>query len=512
MFSNKTYAIRGIDKDNTTGLQGDSDKSKTGIQCRSNVNLIGSSINDTIIKVIPNSHERYSVFRLTGVKNIKICNMTLKGDTLEHTGTTGEWGTGITCTMSQNIILEKINILDMWGDGIYIGLSNNTGVVYENIPKNVLIKDILIDNVGRNGVSLCSVDTLYIENLKCKNINRTFPKSGIDIECEGWVDGFEGTLKNVRINNYYVENCARGIDIFTKKNNVDYDIEVNNYTTNNCAQGILCEDYNSNIGNIKFNNCYFKNSRYNSISCVNKSATYRLTLDNVNILNNGIITATTAPSSICNRTAILVGCSKEMVCDIGNLKINNLRIYNDNDILCRRPIYISTVDSDGITHSNNGYKFKDICINNILEYEAFDEGAGGIPYTYIKHGLYENLDIDSRKFIYTGTYSNPTLSTTIDGLRIMSDINLGDKRMVFYMKEVDINVYDGFEYTFKKENPNSSEFVISTASASIIGIDNPNDYKYLYTKQNGSELKIKLINGQWYVVDIKGIWSYRGGL
>lgn len=512
MFSNKTYAIRGIDENNTTGLQRDSDDTKTGIQCKTGINLVGSSMNETIIKVIPNSHETYSIFMIRGRKNIKISDMTLQGDTLEHLGTAGEWGHGINCIMSQNIILENLKIIDMWGDGIYLGLGYTSGIYFEDISRNIVIRNVEIDNVGRNGLSLCTVDTLYIDNLKCKNITRTFPKSGIDIEAEGYADGFDAVLKNIRINNYYAEKCVRGVEIYTGITNIDYDIEFNNYTAYNNAQALLCEDFNSNTGSIRFNNFYSKNSRYNSIMCLNKSATYELIIDNLNILNNGVITAETNALSILERAAISITCSKDMERDIGNIKLNNIRIHNDNNVLCRQPIYISTFGTNGSIVASNGFKFKDISITNINEYTSLNEGAGGNGYMYVKHAEFKNLEIDTRKFIYNGTYAIPAINEIIGNVSVMSDRGTSSK-LVFYMNDnINTSVYNGFEITIKKENPLLEEMVISTVNKKINGLENPNEFNYLYTKQNGSELKIKLINEQWYVVDIKGTWLYRGGV
>ncbi len=514
IFSNKTYAIRGIDKDNTTGLEKDTDRTKIGIQCKSGVNLVGISMNDTKIKILPNSHERYAAFFMRGCKNIKISDMFIQGDTLEHTGTTGEWGHGIICTMSQNIIFENLKITDMWGDGIYLGLSSNhENLDFEDIPKNIIIRNVEIDNVGRNGLALCTVDTLYIDNLKCTNITRTFPKAGIDIEAEGWDGNHQASLKNIRINNYYAAECLKGIDIFTTKTDIEYDIEINNYTSINNTQAILCEDRNQNTGHIKINNFYAKNTKYNSILCCNKSNTYRLTIDGVNILNNGAITGANNLTGILQRGAIVFICDRDMIRDNGNVHLNNVRIYNDNDILCRYPVAMRCADTSGKLFNQNGFKFKDIKITNINEFASFNSGAGGHNYVYTTGAEIENVEIDSRKFIYTGTYPNPRVASSIRNIVTLSDDHIGSTRMICYLNDTD-TIYDGAEITLKKSNHLTIEYVISLheLNTPLHGIDNPNDLKVVYTSETGAELTVRLIDGEWYIVRKVGTWMVRGGL
>lgn len=166
-----------------------------GIITRDNVKLKFSK--NAFFKAIPNEKGSYSVINVLDVENVIIDSPRIIGERNEHTGTTGEWGHGISINGSTNVTVLSPDIKDCWGDGIYIGRSDK-----KNYSENVKIIQPICDNNRRQGISIVSVKDLTIENPLAKNTNGTAPSAGIDIEPNGNTD----RLENILIINPVTEN------------------------------------------------------------------------------------------------------------------------------------------------------------------------------------------------------------------------------------------------------------------------------------------------------------------
>lgn len=138
-----------------------------------------------------------------------------------------EFGHGIDIRSVQNITIDGGNIINCYGDAIYIGNSTEPSAVYQ-YSKNVTIKNVLIDYPYRNGISIVSgVDTL-IQNCTVYNRNGyrtilnepnqidTLQNENLTID-GGYYYGSSGSsiiefacsrdIKNVNIKNCYLYNA-----------------------------------------------------------------------------------------------------------------------------------------------------------------------------------------------------------------------------------------------------------------------------------------------------------------
>lgn len=151
---------------------------------------------DGTLRLAPNSFRKCDMIRVVG-SHVKIhgkgCVM---GDRLTHTGSEGEWGMGINFQKASHATLSGLTIKDCWGDCVYVGKKST----------DILIKDCLLDNSRRQGVSVTFADSVTIRNCKITNISGTYPQYGIDIE-----PNKKCSVDNVLIENVEVKNCEGGI-------------------------------------------------------------------------------------------------------------------------------------------------------------------------------------------------------------------------------------------------------------------------------------------------------------
>lgn len=174
----------------------------------------------------PNNLERYDMIKVFDASDVEIYNPVLVGDRKQHTGTTGEWGTGISIRSSSNVTVVHPVISDCWGDGMGIGQSSIKSPVSENIS----IYDAVLDNNRRNGISIASVNGLRLINPVAANSNGTLPMVGIHIE----PNGNYNTVQHVEISDAVTFNNANtgiAINILTLAGKADQqcDISINNH-------------------------------------------------------------------------------------------------------------------------------------------------------------------------------------------------------------------------------------------------------------------------------------------
>lgn len=163
------------------------------IYSNTTVNLNGNII------LNPNDLINYNIVTIKQRNNIIIQGGgSIVGDVVTHTGTTGEWGMGIYIYDGNNITIKDVSVKNCWGDGIYIGQTENT---VNNYPINILIDNVTITNNRRQGISITSVQNLTIRNCRILNtgaIKFTAPGAGINIE---------PSIANAMLENINIEGC-----------------------------------------------------------------------------------------------------------------------------------------------------------------------------------------------------------------------------------------------------------------------------------------------------------------
>lgn len=155
---------------------------------------------------------RSVIFNIRNVTDVEISGGTLTGDSTTHrytSGTTDEWCHLINIHGSTDVRLHDMRIEQATGDGVYIGQDGSQGEPIQN-NKNVTLRDLVIDTIGRNGVSVCSVDGCTIDNCYITNVYRTNPKAAVDVEKEGSYTSTK-SLTGVVINNLHGAECYYSI-------------------------------------------------------------------------------------------------------------------------------------------------------------------------------------------------------------------------------------------------------------------------------------------------------------
>jgi hypothetical protein len=144
------------------------------------------------------------------------------GERMEHRGTTGEWGMGISAWDSSDWqIVGGVEVADCWGDGIYVGTDGG------GFCENFLIEAVKVRNCRRNGISVIAGRNGEIRNFDIAKITATAPAGGIDLE----PDNPAMPNRNIRISNGRIREVSVGIYITLANEHVSVsgmDIEAGN--------------------------------------------------------------------------------------------------------------------------------------------------------------------------------------------------------------------------------------------------------------------------------------------
>ena len=106
-----------------------------------------------------------------------------------------EWRHAIKLMSCENVKILDLTIKSSGGDGVYVG-DNRKPV---NYCRDIVIKNCVIDDNNRQGISVISVVNLLIEDCVIKNTKGAAPQAGID---------FEPNSKKERLFNITVRNCV----------------------------------------------------------------------------------------------------------------------------------------------------------------------------------------------------------------------------------------------------------------------------------------------------------------
>jgi hypothetical protein len=208
----------------------------------------------------PNNLTNYQILRIFNANNVRIYFPVLVGDRDQHTGTTGEWGMGISIASSSNIQIINPKVSKCWGDGIYIGqLTKNSSDIQIYYPQ--------VDYARRNGISIVSATNVTILNPVVSNINGTEPMAGIDMEPNQNSD----SLDNITIDRPVTFNSKRGLMIVLMgligKNGQQVNINVKNHIDDQSQTALHYSGYKQFYnyapigGNINITNSTWKNNK-----------------------------------------------------------------------------------------------------------------------------------------------------------------------------------------------------------------------------------------------------------
>ncbi|HJW34562.1 MAG TPA: right-handed parallel beta-helix repeat-containing protein [Holophagaceae bacterium] len=141
-----------------------------GLALKSNMTLRLSS--GAVLKATTNSAGTYAIVMAQNVTGVNIVGGTIMGDRATHTGTTGEWGMGISLIGAHQAVIEGVTAKECWGDGFYVSGGST----------DVTLCNVIADHNRRLGMAITSVDGMVVRNSTFINTAGTAPEAGIDLE------------------------------------------------------------------------------------------------------------------------------------------------------------------------------------------------------------------------------------------------------------------------------------------------------------------------------------------
>ncbi len=258
----------------------------------------------------------------------------------------------------RNIILDGLLIKNSGGDGIYIGPSHSTYPYSQNIT----INNCVCDSHRRNGISVISVDGLYINNVTVKNNTGKHPGCGIDFE-PNW--NFE-RLNNISISNLQSINNRVGLQYHALKFDASSEpvsITVSDSSVYDCGKAfsVYEDDDNPETGSIMFEGIEIDNmSLFGAF--IRKSA-YGAQLTFKDCLFSNI-----------SRTLFILADNNETIA--GGLTFDNIFFINekspDNCVISYSPTgypYLKNISGTIYTSHNETYNLFDCLNSDITSFE-----------------------------------------------------------------------------------------------------------------------------------------------
>jgi parallel beta-helix repeat protein len=164
-----------------------------GLSLRSYMTLKLAS--GAVLKSLPTSAGTYALVMASGITQANVVGGTLEGDRAIHTGTSGEWGMGLSIVGSTYITAEGVTAKECWGDGFYVS----------GASAHITLCNVVADHNRRQGLSVTRVDTMVVRNSTFKNTTGALPEAGIDIEPNSGE-----TVANLTVRDCLLQNNAGG--------------------------------------------------------------------------------------------------------------------------------------------------------------------------------------------------------------------------------------------------------------------------------------------------------------
>jgi hypothetical protein len=383
-----TQMQNAIDKCNILNFD-DSTYLTTGLNLKSNSIII---FNDTSLKMKPNNLSTYGVLKINNIENINIYGFVkLIGDYLEHTGETGEFGHALSIIGSSNVNIENVQCSYGWGDGCFIGPTDDL----LNNPINIIINNLVCHHNRRNGLSITSGSKIIINNLITYNNGGTSPNGGFVIEpynanniidvtinnIYSYSNGKTGTGYQCFISNAYTDkyNVKIGtlkldgvlsVTISKEKSIVNIDDLIENIQSTQTQSVLIMTMY----GLINIKNCLIDIS--NAPLLTDKNLIYsekmlNTFIDNLSIINNG----QSNPYFITNSSNIS-NFNINNLNYIGLLKISSTRTTNIHiSNIIKRSKTLTSGDKVIYPFMNNiiiSEEIASISYNDIAQYDGYE--------------------------------------------------------------------------------------------------------------------------------------------
>lgn len=436
-------------------------------------------VTNATIKLIANNLDNYNIVSIRGVSNVSVKGLTVIGDVQTHTGTTGEYGHGISIFNSQNIILENVTSSYCWGDGIYIavGSTTNTG------NANIIINNAQCNYNRRQGISIIQGEGIKISNSRFDNtgqINGTAPMAGCDIE----PNNLNQTLKNIEFFNCKFTN--------NKSNSFQFygfdEIHSSNINILDC----VCD---GNLGFYKCANITVKDSIFGRIWCGDSD--WVNNTKNIKLINNTLTTGTQYYTEQFEPNVVATDNNYYDYINLDTL----IRCYKPANryLLIKVPIFrglfkITTVGNYGSRSNNIGIKEVSYFINNQNTKTAYKGQTNYLSGVLGKDGVANLGSILSGDLLLSDAVLDATNSQFI--VCISSNLPTQSNELAIKVECIDLSYTAGA----------SSNVIINKEAIKIETVSDISSYSFDFKVYplNGVKGNVNLFNSSQSVMPYEG--------
>ncbi len=186
-----------------------------------------------ILQAAPNALEEFSVVTIHGTDDSRIMGQgEIRGDRLNHLGTTGEWGHGVVLEGSSNTVIDGVTIDEHWGDGIYITDDGNPA----HPTTFASIHHVLVRHNRRNNLSAIDWDGGQISDSTFREAGGTAPGAGMDFEPNVATQAVSAIIVT---GNWFYANQGNGFETIPIHGPVKNSIVTSNISAGNGGAGFL---------------------------------------------------------------------------------------------------------------------------------------------------------------------------------------------------------------------------------------------------------------------------------
>jgi hypothetical protein len=441
------------------------------------------------LKVIPTEQPGYNALLFPdGTSNVTVYDPHLVGERDEHIGTSGEFGMGIEIYSAKNVRLIRPRIFNFWGDGIYVGqLSESV-----DPAEGIYVEQMELGNNRRQGVSIISTKGITFNGGVIRDTGGTEPGAGMDFEPNFDYNEMQGVVVN---NVKSINNAGTGfifgfIGFSGAVKHID--VALNNCSDDGSARGayfLRSELAAGSSGAIVLNRFTTKNSRLGGISGRDWTPDGpRIIINDPVVLNS---TTNPAATSATENSAIAVFTTSSFA--QAGKKLGNFHIY--------RPVI--TTDGSVSTYAPLPINMRDCTFSTIETTPGASYNSSGLVFFSSKEG---NRVIYAEELI-NSTWPGSPSSQTISPISHQNVYHTATDRACTLI----LPDWDGDQstpITFRYFGSVSAVFLETASGRDLMSgglFDNTAELA-VADRVKGAEITVKLIQGDWHVINYVGNW------
>jgi len=433
------------------------------------------------------------VLNIVCVDNVTVVNPVIKMRKADYSGT-GRHQHCINIMSATKVRILGGYLYDGGGDGIYVGRNVYGDAEYpatDDPAEDVYLRDVIVDNCYRNGLSIVSVKRMWVDNCQFFESIGQDPQAGVDIEPNSGIDYIEHLyLSNVRTYN----NGGNGIGVnlygfrdtsLVANVTIDNHVDVGSYYGCHTA-----ETYGNPNSRVVINNSRYIDNVRAGLFIESKTLTgFSLVVNNPYIQNCN----TSGSTDISAGAACAIASSS---LDTNGIAMGNITIRG-----------LEVVDTRGTALIQTGVYLKD--------------NQAGLFASDISIDIRKLQGILTRKFAINGNakvtviddsdvlISYPTSSGSETILSYNRKISNKNATGTVYRTLPDLTAdSDGVDYTFICEAAYSLQVKVQSGQR-ILPL-NQVAGKYVQSNKPGSRIKLRFKYPDWHVVEITGDWTIEG--